>query len=414
MSLILAPFSWVLGTLNNIFFNYGIAIIIFAVFVKILLFPFSIKGKRGMIQMNMLSGDLARLKKQYGNNQERYNKEVQELYMREKVNPLSGCLWSLLPLFVLIPLYAIIRQPITYILGLSDAQIFELATMVNWDVFAVEYGMVTQDFMTKAIEDNLKDGIIGGFQNVGYNQLFLASLIPEDGIALMESGVFVEPMNFHFFGVDLTKVPNWKIWQDFSVQNLATLFLVAISACTGIISSKVMQKTNKMSNPNQPKNEQMEQTNRMMMWMMPIMSIWIGLIMPSIMVVYWISNNFLSMIQEIFAGQILKKDYEQMRLVQERQAKEQKEDEKRQKEQKVKEIERKKAEQAENKGKNKDKKKKKPQASEEEKLDKTASREGMRAYARGRAYDPNRYPNPNGLGENQTEESDLEREHTED
>lgn len=283
MSLILAPFSWLLSTLNEVFLNYGIAIIIFAVFIKILLFPFSIKGKRGMIQMNMMSGELAKLKKLYGNNQERYNKEVQELYIREKVNPLSGCLWSFLPLLVLIPLYAIIRQPVSYILGLSEAEIYEMASLLNWEVYAVEYGMITQEMMTRAIESNIEDGIAGGFQNVGYNQLFLASLIPDAGIYL-ESGLFVEQMNFDLLGVDLTKVPNWKIWQDISMQNLSTLFLVALSAASGLLSSKVMQKTNKMSNPNQPKNAQAEQTNRMMMWMMPVMSVWIGLIMPAIMV----------------------------------------------------------------------------------------------------------------------------------
>lgn len=394
MSLILAPFSWLLINLNGIFNSYGIAIMIFAVFVKILLFPFSIKGKRGMIQMNMLSGDLAKLKKQYGKDPQRYNQEVQELYMREKVNPLGGCLWTLLPLLVLLPLYAIIRQPVQYILGLNEAQIFELATMLNWDDVSVQLGMMTQDFLVKTQESNLKDGIVSGYSNAGYNQLFLASLIPESGVVLAD-GTMVQRMNFHLMGVDLTKIPNWRIWQDFSLQNLATLALVAVSAITGIIFSKVTQRTNKMSNPNQPVNAQAEQTQKMMMYMMPITSIWIGMIMPSIMVIYWISNNLLAMIQEFFAGKILKKDYEQMREKQERQAIEAKEEEKRLKEEKRKEIEERKLEQAQNKGKKGKKPKKKPETKVETR-DKDASREGLRQYARGRSYDPNRYPNPNG------------------
>ncbi len=400
MTLILAPFSMLLNLLNSIFNSYGIAIIVFAVFVKILLFPFSIKGKRGMIQMQMIGPELQRLKKQYGSNPQRYNEEVQALYLREKVNPLGGCLWTLLPMFVLLPLYAIIRQPIAYICGVSDEQLFELANTLNWDTLAVDLKMVTQDMLTRAQEKNAELGIDTGFQNTGYNQLFLASLIPDVGVTLSD-GFVVAPMNFHLLGVDLTKVPNWKIWQDFSLQNFATLFLVAMSACSGFIFSKITQKTNQMNN-NQPKNEQMERTNRSMMLMMPLMSIWIGLIMPSIMVVYWIANNLLSMVSEIVAGKILKKDYAHVREVQEQREREEKEAEKREKEEKVKQIEARKAELAQNKGKPKQKKKKPVEEIQDSPVDKEASREGLRTYARGRAYDPNRYPNPHDIAENTT------------
>lgn len=400
MSLILVPFSWLLNTLNGIFNSYGIAIIIFAVFVKIILFPFSIKGKKGMIAMNMISGEMAKLKKQYGKDPQRYNQEVQDLYVREKVNPLSGCLWTLLPLFVLLPLYTIIRQPVEYIIGLNETQLYDLANALNWDAVSVELGMITQDLLSKAQESNFKDGIHSGFQNTGYNQLFLASLIPEAGITLSD-GTLVEQMNFHMAGIDLTKVPNWKLWQDFSLQNIATLVLVALSACSGILFSRISQKTNKASNPNMELSPQQEQTNKMMMYMMPITSIWIGLIMPSIMVVYWIANNLLAMVQEMVAGQILKKDYEEMRIKQEQRALAEKEEEKRLKAEKVKEIERRKEELSKNKGKKK--KKAKPTEPTDEPVDKSASREGMRSYARGRAYDPNRYPNPNG----ETEESNI-------
>lgn len=121
--------------------------------------------------------------------------------------------------------------------------------------------------------------------------------------------------------------------------------------------------------------------------------------MPSIMVVYWICNNLLSMIAETVAGKILRKDYETMRLAQEKQALEEKEEERRQKEQKLKEIQQRKEEKTQNKGKGKSKKKSQKKI-EEAPLDKTASREGLRSYARGRAYDPNRYPNPNLIGPN--------------
>lgn len=396
MSFILSPFSMLLGLLHGVFSNYGIAIMVFAVFVKILLFPFAIKGKRGMIQMNMISGEMAMLKKKYGKDPERYNKEVQDLYVREQVNPLSGCLWTLLPLFILIPLYAIIREPIRYIMGLSEDQIFVLANHLQWDTIAVQLELVTQDVVDKAITKSTEaGGIISGYTNDMYNQLHLASLIPEGGVILAD-GTVVEQMNFRLMGIDLTKIPNWKIWQDFSYQNVFSLFLVGVSACSGFLFSKISQKTNKLAS-NQPRNEQMEQTNRMMTYTMPLMSIWIGLIMPSIMVIYWITNNLLAMVQELVAGQMLKKDYEEARQHNEKQKEKQKALEQKEKEEKVKEIQRRREESQQNKGKKKKTKKESNDAEnpENQQLDKDASREGLRAYARGRNYKADRYPNPN-------------------
>lgn len=397
MSLILTPFSLLLGLLNDLFASYGIAIMVFAIIVKIILFPFSIKGKKGMIQMNMISGEMTKIKQKYGKDPERYNKEVQELYIRENVNPLSGCLWTFLPLFVLIPLYAIIREPIEHLMGLSEQQILLLAYELNWDTVAVQLGMTTQDVLDKVISKLSPDAIQTGFTNAGFNQLYLASLIPETGIILSD-GTVVSFMNLEMFGMDLSRIPNWKIWQDFSIQNLAGLLLVAISAGTGIISTKIAQSTNKLVS-NQPRNEQMEQTNRVMMLTMPFMSISIGLFMPSIMMIYWIMGSVLTVVQELVAGQILKKDYEAARIKSEKLAAEAKEEEKNAKAKKVEEIERKRAELAGKKGKNQGKKKKK-EVSLEKNIDKDASREGLRTHARGRNYDPHRYPNPYEKEEN--------------
>ena len=116
---ILTPFTWLLQLFYNITGSYGFALIFFAVVVKLILFPFSLKGKKSMIQMNMLSGKMQQIQKKYANDKERQNLEIQKLYEKEKVNPMGGCLWSFLPILVLFPLYAIIRQPLKYMMGLN-------------------------------------------------------------------------------------------------------------------------------------------------------------------------------------------------------------------------------------------------------------------------------------------------------
>ena len=119
MDIILKPFCWLLLIFYR-FAGYGVALILFGFVVKLILFPVTLKQKKSMIQMNLLSGKMQQLQKQYGKDRERYNMEVQRLYEREKVNPMSGCLWSFLPILILLPLYAIIRQPLLYLMGLDS------------------------------------------------------------------------------------------------------------------------------------------------------------------------------------------------------------------------------------------------------------------------------------------------------
>ena len=139
MGIILKPFAWLLLAFYNLFNSYGLALILFAIVIKVILFPVTLKTKKSMIQTTLLSGKMQQLQKQYGKDRERYNLEVQKLYEREKVNPLGGCLWSLIPMVVLIALYGIIREPLTYFMNLSMDQIQVLASQLlgapvrRWD-----------------------------------------------------------------------------------------------------------------------------------------------------------------------------------------------------------------------------------------------------------------------------------------
>ena len=80
MGIILTPFAWLLMLFYDFSQNYGIALILFALVIKLVLFPFNLKGKKSMIQMNLLSGKMQQLQKQYGKDRERYNLEIQKLY----------------------------------------------------------------------------------------------------------------------------------------------------------------------------------------------------------------------------------------------------------------------------------------------------------------------------------------------
>ena len=378
MDIILTPFSWLLEVFYNFCGSYGLALILFALVVKVVLFPLSLKGKRGMIQMNMLQGQMQKLQKQYGNNRERYNEEVQKLYAKEKVNPLGGCLWTFIPLIILMVLYPIIRLPIHYMMGINDSGVLStIAETVNWSSVAADMGWIKE---------------AAAYVDTGYNQLYLASLITPDNLeavrtAVGEVGSQIFSINFDFLGiVDLSQIPQLKFW-EVEQGGFALFLLPVISAGLSVVFSLVSMKTNAV-------NQQSSQNNGTMKSMMiisPLISLWIGFSMPAALCIYWIANSLFSMLQEFICGKLLKKDYEkaaQMKAVQERLEKEEeKEQRRRAAEERARRIEEAKL----NKGKKK-KGEKKPV--DEDKIPgsvKEMSRVGMRQYARGRAYDPYRY-----------------------
>ena len=380
MYYLLSPFTWILNLFYSMSQSYGISLLLFAVGVKLVLFPFSIKGKRSMIQMNMLSGRMQQLQKQYGKNPERYNQEMQKLYEKENVNPMSGCMWSLIPMFILLPLYAIIREPLHYMMALNTEQIAQVAQVLDWQNVAVANGWATAA------------QVADGFTSAGYNQLFLSSLINEGNLEAVRQALGsagnVFAINFDFLGLNLALVPTWKIWEDFTMMKLGLLILVLCSVVSGLVMMLITTKTNQM-NQDQAQNEQAKRTNRTMMLIQPVMSLWIGFIMPAGLCLYWIANNLLSMVQEVIAGRMLKKDYEAARIAAEQRAKEEKEEEKRRKAEAAEERARRLEEEKKNRGKKKSLPKKKEEDTPG--VNRQDSQIGLRAYARGRAYIPDRF-----------------------
>ena len=369
---ILTPFSWLLQLFYDLTGSYGFALILFAVVVKLILFPFSLKGKKSMIQMNMLQGKMQQIQRKYANDKQRQNLEIQKLYEKEKVNPMGGCLWSLLPIFILLPLYAIIRQPMKYMMGLDETQITTLIDVLN-------------QYATTAIDPS---------KNV-YYQLIASNVLFENFDAVVANPAVaafadnLKQLDFSFLGLALSTVPTWKIWAGpFNWNTIGTFLIPIVSACTGLLFSIISMRTNQL-NKNQPESEQAKSTSRTMMIMSPVISLWVGYSMPAAMSIYWVSNNVLSLGQELLAGKILKKDYEAAAAARAEQERLEKEEEK----QRRREAAERKAQAIAEAKANKGKKKAKP-AEEKKKSDASVidvSRVGIRSYARGRAYDPYRY-----------------------
>lgn len=363
MGIILTPFAWLLMLFYDFSQNYGIALILFALVIKLVLFPFNLKGKKSMIQMNLLSSKMQQLQKQYGKDRERYNLEIQKLYEKEKVNPMSGCLWSFIPIIFLMVLYGIIREPLTYLMNVPADMINTVAEITG----VANSGTYPQIAMLKAIAD--------------------PAVLEQVKAALGDAGAGLFSMNVEFLGINLANIPQLNFWSNGMNWGSVGLFLLPlVSVGTSLLSMYVSMKTNQMNRGGE-QNDQMAKTNRTMMIFMPIMSLWIGFTVPAGLSIYWIAQYIFSIFQELICGRLLKKDYERARAEAAERERQEKEDEKRRKEEARLERQRRLEEEKKNRGK------KKPKKAEptEPGINKDDSRIGIRAYARGRAYDPNRF-----------------------
>ena len=363
---ILKPFSALLMWLYETFGSYALALVLFTIIIRIIMFPLSLKGKRSMMQMNSLSARAQQLQKQYGKDRERYNQELTKLYEKEGVSPMGGCLWSMLPMPVLIGLYAIIRRPMYYMMGINDQGIQSVAAALGWE----------------------------NFTSRGYDEIALTNMLNDSGnfqaaqAALGDMADRLSTIDFSFIGLDLSQTPNWKIWQGpFDWATLGLFLIPILVAVLAFISSQVSMKTNYMNKNSQSSgNAAVDKTNRQMMYMMPIMYVWFGFIMPAGMSIYMTATSLIMMVQDLICSKLLRKQFEELEEKRIARELEEKEEEKRLKAEKIAER----ARQAEEAKKNKGKKKAAPKEKKEG-VSNEASRVGIRAYARGRAYDPDRF-----------------------
>ena len=349
--------------------SYALALIVFTLLTKIILFPLSYKGKKGMMQMNTMQAEMARLQKQYGNNRVKYNEEVQKLYEREGVNPMSGCLWSFLPLPILMALYYVIRRPMLYMMHLTTDQITAAIKAVEkLGTYTLSGSEIYQEMQVA--------GLMYGHQDV----FSAVQTAVGDGASKLEI------INFNFLGLDLSQIPKLKFWENGVSWASIGLFLIPIIVTVlNVGYSRLSQKTNNFNkNQKGSGNASMDRTNKMMLFIMPLMYLWFGYIMPAGMCVYMAFNAIFMAVQELICARMLRGKYAEMEAARQKRLEEEKEKERQRKAEIAARRAAEEEERKKNRGKKKADKPKKAPAPKE-------SRVGMRTYARGRAYDPNRY-----------------------
>ena len=375
---ICVPFAWLVRLFYNLTNSYAVALILFTLVIKLIMLPFQMKSKKSMMRMSRVSGQMQELQKRYAKNQAKLQEEMQKLYEEEGVNPMSGCLWSLIPFPILIALYSIIRQPITHFMMLSK-DVLQTVVQSAADAGVNLTNIVMMDKATGT--PALKDGL---YQLVSYGQINLVKAVQEMGLSTPE-GWF--DMNYNFLGLDLTATP-WEYVKNFTFTwaVIGVILIPILAGLSQFVFSKLTMKT-------QPQADAAGGASmKSMMYMMPLMSVYIAFIMPAALGVYWIAQSVFSLIQEAILNKTFsaKLSEEEEARFQARQADRQR----RMEEARVQEQQRK---QEEQKKKTLREKQQAAQAAKAVKAAKAATstteagRVGDRPYARGRAYKADRY-----------------------
>ncbi len=375
---ICVPFAWLVRLFYNLTNSYGVALILFTLVIKLIMLPFQMKSKKSMMRMSRVSGQMQELQKRYAKNQAKLQEEMQKLYEEEGVNPMSGCLWSLIPFPILIALYSIIRQPITHFMMLSK-DVLQTVVQSAADAGVNLTNIVMMDKATGT--PALKDGL---YQLASYGQINLVKAVQEMGLSTPE-GWF--DMNYNFLGLDLTATP-WEYVKSFTFTwaVIGVILIPILAGLSQFVFSKLTMKT-------QPQADAAGGASmKSMMYMMPLMSVYIAFIMPAALGVYWIAQSVFSLIQEA----ILNKTFS-AKLSEEEEARFQARQADRQKRMEEARIQERQRQQEEQKKQTLREKQQAAQAAKAVKAAKAATstteagRVGDRPYARGRAYKADRY-----------------------
>lgn len=263
-------FGYLLNFLYNIFNNYGVSIIVFSVLIKLILLPLTIKQQKTMDKSTKIQGELKSIQFKYKNDPEKLNKEMMDLYKREKMSPFSGCLSSIVQLILILAVFYMVRSPLTYMRKVDT-------NIIN-------------DY-TNRLE-----------QKTGYPEV---QIIKEFGSTDEKVN-----LNMNFLGLDLSNVPNqnYKDYKSFIIPFLYVISSIISMKLTLNMQKNMVPAKNSENGEEAEPEDMMQSTNKTMSYMMPIMAFSISLVAPLGLALYWLISNVLMILERVFLNILKQKE----------------------------------------------------------------------------------------------------------
>ena len=263
-------FGYVLNFIYGIVSNYGIAIILFTILLKLIMLPISIKQQKTMKKSTKIQKQVKEIQNKYKNDPTRMNQEVMELYKKENMSPFSGCLSSILQIILVISMFYLVSRPLTYMKH------------------------VEPDLIQKYTQELQETEGNTSYQEIG---IIRTKSAQDERVNI----------NMNFLGLNLSSVPtqNYTDWKVFIIPVLYVFTSFVSTRMTSNINKNKKKEESEQETKELTKKEEednidmMEEMNKNMMIMMPLMTVSIALIAPLGLALYWLINN-LFMIGERF------------------------------------------------------------------------------------------------------------------
>lgn len=284
-------FGYLLQFLYTLVNNYGLAIILFTLIIKLLLLPLSIKQQKTMKKSSELQEKVKVMQFKYKNDPEKLNKEMMNLYKTENVSPFSGCLTSIIQMLLLLSIFYLVRSPLTFMEKIPQENINTYIQQLK------DEGKVISNVYPEI--DLIRETELLKEKN------------PEDQ--------FVEKTNvkMNFLGLDLSKIPQQNM-TDYTVYIIPVLYILSSFVSIRITTAKQQKDKEDKKSKNidgntgkeiEEENNEMDavmQTNKMMSWFVPIMSISIAFIAPLGLALYWLISNILMIAERLIIDKVVK------------------------------------------------------------------------------------------------------------
>ncbi len=261
-------FGYVLYFFNSISGNFGVSIILFTLFTRLLLFPLTIKQQKSMAGMQRLQPKMKELQEKYGNDKAKYNEEVSKLYQREGQSPAGGCLPMLIQLPIFYGLYRAICMPLTCTLHLDMSNPAVASAISRVKTLSEVYTSTSSSFYSQINVIEAVRNIGGNYAKYGFTSTEAELLKP----------VYDLSQQFNFLGIDLLSIA--KFWNPAIILTFVVFFA---SAGGMLLTNKLTGNTNQA---------QMNGCSPNMMGItMGLFSAWISLSVPSAMALYWTCSS---------------------------------------------------------------------------------------------------------------------------
>ena len=262
--------------------NYGLAIIIMGVLIKLVSFPFSYKSQKSMRKMTLVKPLEEKIRREYPDDKKKQQEEIMNMYQKEGVNPMGGCLPNIVPLVVVLFFFEVMRRPLTFLLGIGK----DMLVRIN-DVLSNPLGIAAD-----VIADPVK------YQNAVYqSQIQLSNAMSTHGSEVAAAIPELSSpfgINYNMFGLNLSFTPSWP-WDIAKTADPNQYWLLLIIPLFVIITGLLVSFFSKKFSPTP--GQAGGNGMKIMMYGLPFITFFISFTVPASLGIYWTVTNLLSIAQ---------------------------------------------------------------------------------------------------------------------